>query len=392
MYFVLLIHRLRPGEYGDFAYAVSWLSIFVALADGGFSRLLLRDVGRAAEDRPRIVWELLGVRSQWLAATAVLVAIAIPLGAFHFGTAFSVVLVLALVLEAASLGFEAAGQAADSPWVVSAAQLVAAITLAGWALVLLLRSEVTTLMGLAGIAAASAVRLAVQAWYWFRRRPERMPRPGRAQTIARLREALPYLLLAGLAALYYRLDVVVLHQRRGAVETAPYAAAYRVVDAVLVVGGVVFVAIAPHMSRVMARGKEAVWSEWRRYVTRVGCAAVLTGVVIAILAEPLSRVLFGERYAKSAGENLTLLAPGITFMLMHMVNAAVVLMADDKRTILKLSVANVTLNLAVTWVLAGAYGARGASVATSLAEAGSFVAFALLVRARYRPRPAAAAS
>jgi O-antigen/teichoic acid export membrane protein len=385
-YFVLLIHKLSPAEYGDFAYATSWLSIVVVVADGGYARLLLREVARGSgEARGRVAWELLATRTGWALATVVAAAVAALLGALsHFSAAFVALLLAAVLFEACSLGLEALGQATDRPWVVSAAQLVAGALLGVWGVLLLLGAPgVTPLLGLAGIAGASALRLVAQGGYWVRLRPAAMPLPSRARALASLREALPYLLLAGLAVLYYRLDVVILHARRGAVETAPYAAAYRAVDAVVIMGGVLFTAIAPHMSRVMASGRAAVWDEWRRYMVRIGVAAVLVAVALGVLSEPLSRLLFGSRYAHSAGQSLALLAPGVAFMLMQTVNAAVVLMDDDTGPVVRLTLFNVGLNLVLTWILTGAHGSRGASIATSTAEVVTFLGFTALVWLRY---------
>jgi O-antigen/teichoic acid export membrane protein len=392
-YFVLLIHKLSEGEYGDFAYATSWLSIVVVVADGGYSRLLLREVARGTGDaRRRVAWELVATRTGWTLLTVAVAAVAALLGALdQFDAAFVVVLLGAILFEAGSLGLEALGQATDRPWVVSAAQLLAGALLAVWGVLLLAGVEVTPLLALAGIAGASAARLVAQGAYWARLRPRAMPLPSRARALASLREALPYLLLAGLAVLYYRLDVVILHARRGAVETAPYAAAYRAVDAVVIMGGVLFTAIAPHMSRVMASGRRAVWGEWRRYMVRIGVGAVLVALLLGVFSEPLSRVLFGARYASSAGESLALLAPGVAFMLMQTVNAAVVLMADDTGPVVRLTFFNVGLNLVLTWILTGAHGSRGASIATSTAEVVTFVGFTTLVWLRYGRQPRAGA-
>src|SRR4051794_32521392 len=123
LYFILLIHRMSEREYGDFAYAMSWLAILIVLADGGVSRLLLRDVARARGARGSHAAPLLGARSLWIAGTAIVAVAAALAGILRFDVSFMACLVAALGLEAASLGLEAVGQAADEPWVVARAQL-----------------------------------------------------------------------------------------------------------------------------------------------------------------------------------------------------------------------------------------------------------------------------
>jgi O-antigen/teichoic acid export membrane protein len=69
------------------------------------------------------------------------------------------------------------------------------------------------------------------------------------------------------------------------------------------------------------------------------------------------------------------------------VNAAVVLMDDDTRLVVRLTLIGVGLNLVLTWILVGAAGSRGASIATSTAEVVTFVGFTTLVWLRYGRRP-----
>ncbi len=386
LYYLLLIHRMAPGDYGDFAYAMSILGVLVMVSDGGFSRLLLRDVARAGADRGRRVWTLLAVRTAWVGAITLIVGIASVAGAFSFSDAFVAWMLAYMTLEAGGAGFDAAGQAADRPCLVSGAQLASAVSLAAWGVVLLVW-KLTPSLALAGLAGASAVRLLAQVPGWLRERPAQRWWPGLARARGLLKEALPLLILASLTVLYYRLDVIILHLRRGSVETASYAAAYRVLDAAVTLAGVAFTAIAPHMSRVLADHEQAVWREWCRYLLAVGLLAVPGTIAIAAAAEPLAGVLFGHRYGRSAGENLVLLSPGIAFMAMQIVNASVVLMSSDRRAVVRLTLFNLAFNLVVTWFLVGADGAHGASIATSVAEAVTFVGFAVLVRRRHRSSP-----
>lgn len=43
-YALVLIHHLTPAGYGDFAFAISLVSILLFVADGGFTRMLIREL------------------------------------------------------------------------------------------------------------------------------------------------------------------------------------------------------------------------------------------------------------------------------------------------------------------------------------------------------------
>ena len=72
-------------------------------------------------------------------------------------------------------------------------------------------------------------------------------------------------------------------------------------------------------------------------------------------------------------------------MVPQALSAAVVLMADEHGAILRLTAANVAVCIATSIVLAYSLGSEGAALALSLAEAVSFVTFAVLDSAPLPP-------
>jgi O-antigen/teichoic acid export membrane protein len=72
VYTVVVARRLATADFGDFATAFAVATILVMVADGGFTRLLVRDVARANGSDLVLIRTLLTVRAMW----AVLVAMA----------------------------------------------------------------------------------------------------------------------------------------------------------------------------------------------------------------------------------------------------------------------------------------------------------------------------
>lgn len=104
-----------------------------------------------------------------------------------------------------------------------------------------------------------------------------------------------------------------------------------------------------------------------------------------VAAEPISGLLFGDQYRTTAADELRLMLPGAAIMVVQGLGAAVVFMSDDHREVLRLTAMNVAICVALTATLAVAWGARGAALAFSLAEALSLLTFAMLIRRRHRP-------
>jgi O-antigen/teichoic acid export membrane protein len=386
-YTVVLVSLLSPPEYGDFAVLIAIVAITAAVADGGITRLLTRDVARRDRGREALVRGLMTLRTLWVAAVVIGLIFLILLGALplrHGGALVGALVAVAAISEAGAAGMEAASLGGEVPRRVAIGQFLGAgILLATLAVLVTTRASVAS--AIAGIAIASSVRLAwnLGGWWPALRRAPRGPNLGTARQW--IREAVPFLLLAMLGAIYYRLDVVILHALRGATEAASYAAAYRVLDAAIVLGGVVVSALVPRLSQLGVSEPERLWSLWLRWVRILSLVSLVPTLAVVAGAVPLADLLFGERYRAPAGSDLRLLAPSIAFVLLHSLNAAFLFALDRQRALVRLSLVNVGVNIALTATLAQLAASTGAAVATTLSSIFTFVYFVFIVRRAVAP-------
>lgn len=383
VYTILMVRELTRAEYGNLAYLVAVAGIFVALGDLGFSRVMVRDVARS--DRPvALAREMLRVRAGGVVVAALTFAIAGAVGILPGEASAGLAGAAFMLAEGLSYGYESLAVGAERPNRFAAVQAVGALGVAAAAVVVLGQDSVTPTTAMVGLAAASTAKLAAHAAAWGRRsvslRPLRQLEAGRW-----LRDALPFLLLAALAALYYRVGVVIIHGVRGAAEAAPYAAGMRVFDAVVLVGGVGFATVSPALSRAHRDRPDELWGLWCRMVGGAALVIVPGMLVLALLAHPIAEALFGARYREEAGTVLICLAPGMTLAVLQNLSAAVVFMADERGAVVRLTAINSAALIAFVTVGAVWLGAPGAAGATSLAELLSFVSFAVLVRRRHGP-------
>lgn len=380
---LLLIRQLPPEQFSVLALALALVAILGSVADAGFARLLVRDTARAGESKEWLVRELLRVRMAPVVGTAVLSVIGLAIVPNPFGLAFAALLVAYLVLESVALGYESAAAGAERPWRFVAAQTIAATTLIGSLLVLIAEDAVSLNSAIAVMSGASAMKVGGHVLAW---RHRRRPVQEKAQPLvaaALYRQALPFLGLTIISTLYYKVGIVALYAVQGASETAPYAAALRLVDGVALVGGAAFLAVSPTFSRMHRDRPQLVWLAWRRTVTTVALLAVPCAGLLAVAAEPVCALLFGERYRVSAASDLRLMLPGVALMLMQAVSAAVVMMADDHRDVLKLGAFNLAACTVAAVALSATLGSAGAAGAFTLAEVASFASFAWLIHRRH---------
>jgi len=380
---IVLVRYLEPEAYGDLAFAVAFVAIAVAFADGGFAPLLIRETARAGTTASRTVWELLAVRLLPMCAVAVPVTLVAASGLSGFPRGFALLTVVYLGTEAAAFGFENAAVGAERPWRFVAAQAVGGLVILGGLVVLILGNAITLTSAMALLAGASLSKVLAHAFLWNAPREisALWSRPLRVRRL--LGQALPLLAITAITSVYYRIGVILLYLLRGGEETAPYAAAFRVLEGIGVVGAILFAVVAPGFSRAHAGSPGEVWSLWRSVVVRVALVAIPMAGLLAVFAEPIAEILFGARYAESAGADLRLLAPGTAFMLLLSVTSAVVYMGDDTIGAIRLTAFNLASIAGLTLLLAHVSGDVGTSIATSLAGLFSFAGFAALVWNRH---------
>lgn len=374
-----MVRELSARGYGDFAYVLAITGVCVVIADMGFSRVMVRDLARE-DDARSLVGEMLRARSLGvLGVTAAFTVLAVA-GGLPDAPTLGLAAAAFLLSEAFAFGYESAAVGIERPARFAVVQLVAGAAVGVAAVIASTAHGLTPAGAMAGLAAASAIKLAAHRALWRGGRP----RPFRELPVRRwARESAPFLALALLAAAYYRAGIVVLHATRGPQDAAPFAAAMRVFDGVALVGSVGYSAVSPAVSRIHRDSPDRLWGAWKRMVGRAALLVLPFALAGIVWSEEVARVLFGSRYATPSGQLLRILIPGMTLAVLQSLSAAVVFMSDDGGDVLRLTAVNVTVLLVmVTW-FTSLRGAEGTATAITIAEVISFVTFALLIHRRH---------
>lgn len=380
---LVFVRELPRNDFGNLVLVLAVVQTAATLADAGFSRLLVRDVARSGTDKISVVRRVLLLRAAALPPVVAAFVLLLLLVTTPVTGGQAAIALVYLGCESLAYGFESAAVGAERPWRFVVAQALSAGVMLGGTAALVATDAVTLDSALTVLAGSSALKLAAHLMAW---RAALVARPvGRVAPARDLyRQALPFLGLAVLATMYYRIGVIVLHALRGASETASYGAALRVLDAVAIGAGIAYAAVSPGLSRAHAERPEAVWGLWLRMVRRASAVVIPGAVVLTVGAPVIARVLFGAAYEESAGADLRVLAPGAALMVLQSLTAAVVFMANDHRDVLRLTAVNVLVCVVASAALSAAFGSTGAALALTLSELLSFVTFAWLIRRRHR--------
>ena len=392
----LVVRRFGPEMFGEYSYILSFVMYFGFLSDGGLGRYLIRDAAAARPGNERypgeqVFSQVMGLRIAlavlWYVLMLVL-ALATGAGggrllgiAIAGGTLFTG----AISGPFASMFFareqmRAASLSAVTGSLANAAALAVVLALGGSVIAAL------TAVTLAGIAP-----VVVLVWMWRRQLPIPRPRMARRPWLEALRRSFPYLVLGVVGLVYFRIDAMLLTWLQGPAATGLYVAAYRLLDAVTDLPGVVVAALFP----AFARGHLHNRADLRRSYQRIGALLTLGGLLaggaLFLTAGPLMRLLYGMDFAESAAV-LRLLAVAVALIFADTANTLVLYSRPELRNVVWLSLVTTAANLVLNLVLIPRYSSQGAAVATIASTVLSLAIFTPVVLRYLRSEPASSSS
>jgi O-antigen/teichoic acid export membrane protein len=362
---VALVRVLGVHELGRYAYVLAFCFPFGALADFGLATLAIRDVSRARTHAAsitavarRAALSLAG------ASVAAMVGVALLLGhdaalveAIALGGLASIVSALtmpSLVLLTAHERMDRLSMHRIGGAVLGSA-LTVGVLLGGGGFVALLAAALTTNVVMLGVARALAGT------------------PGPSSPVAAgavgalLRRAVPFGLLMAGFALYYRIDMVMLEWLAPSRELGHYAAAYRFLDAVVVLaaslGGPLFPRLASLAGSAPAEVRRLLEAGWRPLLA---LGLPLTAGTIALASE-LVALLFGPDFTGAAPLLRLLILGTLPLFWVNVANHALIA-ADRLWALVGVYALSALVNVVGNLVLIPRWGAAGSAAATVVCE------------------------
>lgn len=382
----LLVRHLGIADFGRYVTVLSIIAIAGGLADAGLTAVGAREYAvRDRAGRAGLMRNLLGMR---LALTAVAVAAAVGLAAVAgYGSA----LVLGTALAGVGLLVQVTQTTLVVPlqnelrlgWVTAAELLKQTLAVTLIVIGVVVGAGVVTFLAIpipAGLAAVALVALLVRASIPVR------PAFHRAEWTALLRDTLLFAAATAISMAYLRIAVVLMSLVSSDLETGYFATSFRVVEVVMGVPAILISTLFP----VLARAGRDDLVRLGGAVQRIFDVGLILGVggalVVALAAAPLVK-LIGGAAAEPAAPVLRLQALGLIATFIATGCQFTLLSLRRHRAILVANLLALTCTVAVTLALEPLWDARGAAVATTVAESLlAVVAFLALRRALPAPR------
>ena len=380
---VVMARTLGPAGTGAYALVVNlWLYASI-ISDFGLGTWLTREVARRPEDAPALVRLSLGLRLALSSFCALaLIGVTLAYALLGIGGVGSDVVATAALL---GIGLLPGAQSAAGTALFHAHERMvfpALVSLLSGALTAALAAAV--LLAGHGIVALGSVSLGVNlltALVFFT--AARRITPIRAALVPReqlglARETLPLMLNALLNNVFFRFDIQVL-QTQGSAVVGNYANAYKVIDAAGVIPSSFVLALFPQLSR-RAAGAGGLLTAYALAAKLLVGAALALAALVALLAEPLTRIAWGEEFLPHSARALQILVWFLPLSFFNGLTQYVLIALGRQASITRAFAVAALFNVGANLLLVPAFGYVAAAAITIATEVVLLVPFVLALR------------
>ncbi len=373
--FVLMVYAARVLSveiFGDFSFALAVMVLVGTLSDFGLSTLLVKKIAQAPREGGDDATVALSVRVGFTVGWTALALWYVHAAGARPTVAFFITAAGAASLVGAYPGVVSCALRALSRFGTDASLRLASTVLyigAGMAALKL----GTGLVGLASVVLGVAIVQATLAFVVNAR--GRYVRFSRSMLVRwssyprLLSEALPFGLLAVLGMIYFRIDMVMLQAMAGSVEVGLYAAAYKILEGVLMIPLALSIVVLPVLSEALAKGDvELARQTVSSVVKYLAYLSVPIATILTLQADRLIALLYPMPAYAGSALGLRILA--WTIVAVFASGATSTLIASSRSPSVNTWIACVMagLNVGLNILLIPRWGLAGAAAATVVTE------------------------
>lgn len=371
---IAVVRYLGAQELGRYAYVLAFAYPFGIVADFGLATFAIREISREPARGPEVV---AGLRRAvlFLAGIGSVAMMGVATMVGHDTTTMLCMglAALSMLLSAATTPFIVILTAREDLHLVSVHRVAASILVAMATVIVLLQEGAS--LGLLAVSAAVNGLMLVFARFLAGSAPSPSAvLSTRVRTM--IRRALPFGLLMLGYALYYRVDMIMLHWLRGARDVGLYAAAYRFLDAVILLAASIGGPFYPRLSSMVGRDlpgiRDLLEGTWKPLLA-LGLPVVIGTF---FLAGSLTQALFGDEFVEAGIVLKVLILGSLPLLWINIPNQAL-LAADVVLPLARVYGLSVVANILLNTALIPRWGPVGAAVATVACE---WLNLALVVR------------
>jgi O-antigen/teichoic acid export membrane protein len=375
--FVVLVasaRHLGPSEFGRFSFVYGVVALALLVGDMGMTPLMMRRLSRRERFDGSAFWSAV-VTNAVFGAVAYCGLIALFLAIFPDRAKILAIYGGVLLIQACATSIDAALFARGRSPVVGAVRLAGNVVLAVAAITALATQHSAEGLAIAFVV-GGATKLALGCIAARRVVAAGSVRVRLVRVM--LRHSLPFAAAAIASFLYFRVDVVLLGILSSARSVGEYAAAYRILDGVILLPGAMAYTLFPEWVK-----RPSDLTQMRLVMRMMVAAALAIGFCLFSWADLLMRSLYGGQFLAGATV-LKISAVALPFLFIDVLAVWVAYAHLRERAVIIIGSASFAVNLGLNLLLIPRYDIRGAAVATVVSEIANAVGYAFLFRQSIR--------
>lgn len=383
-YTIYMARYLGAANFGILSFAISFTGIFSVLADLGLSTLTIREVARNKSLSGKYLVNITLIKLVLVTITFLAISVAINLLGYPQQTINIVyIIALSVIVGNFSLIFHSLYQAFEKMEYVSLAQIVTGIimffgiiyaiqnnyNIFSFGLIYLLTSTVILILNIIIYTLKfESPKLEIDLIFWK----------------ILLYQAIPLSLLTIVSSVSFRIDTVFLSILTTNTAVGLYSAAYKLLEALLVIPTIFSIAILPIFSRFFISSENALELSLRKTIKFLMILGIPIAFGTTLLADRVIMVFLGNGYADSVFI-LQILIWAIPFLFLTYILKIFLVSINKQYTLLKFTLITLTINVTSNLLLIPRYSYLGASIATVITEFTLFViCFYYISKMKYR--------
>ena len=200
------------------------------------------------------------------------------------------------------------------------------------------------------------------------------------QALIRLiRSALPFAVLTILVSLYFKIDVVLIEHIKGPTQVGQYAAAYKLLEAVIVISWVFSRALLPVLSSLFDYALDTLQKVAQTSFRFFIAIAIPIATATTFLAPKIIHLIYGNNYQQSILA-LQILIWAIVPIFISSTTITVIMASKKPQVTAYVALGQLIINLGLNLVLIPAYGINGAALATLATESSNVILHTIYIR------------
>lgn len=392
--FKLIASYLGPTLFGDYGNIFNFIALFTVLTDFGLFIVAVREVSQAPEKRQVVMENVLSLRLILaLAATIIAVATAWLLSQLSPNSGYAHTLpgimvgALSMLIYFMSNMLDVVFHIEMKMGYVALVEFINKVVAVGF-VALAIYWQLPFIWIVASVAvgnAAGYLARALTSRRFFTFRLRRDPQVWRWL----LSMAIPLGIVFALNQVYFKVDGIMLYLMSGSFDNGLYTAAYRVLETLTFVSAFFVQAMTPYLSNYVVKKPAAA----RKLITTGTEVMLAVGGIISlavgIFAPEVIELLSGPDFALAAWP-LMFIAGTIVVLYLNSLLGQVLVLLDQRRTLLTIAVLILLFNIGLNWLLIPEYSYLGTAFSTLLSELILLGTNIVLIRRRnllgWRPR------